>query len=229
MPTPNTKTDPTGDDDAIAVDHPRIRAVDRDIFRLSFVSNCMQHRCLCRDDGDRAKADACCQHGADVLLPEKAAILRRAAEVASVLEPKWRNPETWFDERDPEVTDAPPFETIIRTATTDLDVDDSGCVFLEHTGKRGCGLHAAALQHGFDPAEIKPSVCRLYPLSLEEGRLGLSSDFDRYSCANTGSASLYTVLRGVLADMFGEPLVRALDQIDVRVRVRRVRRLRSLG
>jgi Fe-S-cluster containining protein len=181
---------------------------------------------LCRDDGDRAKADACCQHGADVMLPEKAAILRRSAEVASVLEPKWRDPARWFDERDPGVEDEPPFGTIIRTATTDLDVDDSGCVFLEHTGKRGCGLHAAALQHGFDPAEIKPSVCRLYPLSLEGGRLGLSEDFDRYSCANSGSSSLYSVMRSVLADMFGEALVRALDEVDARVRVRR---LRSLG
>lgn len=225
MPTPNTKTEPA-DDDALAVDHPRVRQVDRDIFRLSFVADCMQHRCLCRDDGDRAKADACCQHGADVLLPEKAAILRRAREVASVLEPAWKNPETWFDERDPEVADDPPFDTIIRTATTDLEVDDSGCVFLEHDGRRGCGLHAAALRHGFDPAEIKPSVCRLYPLSLEEGHLGLSSDFDRYSCANGGRASVYAVMRGVLGDMFGDGLVRALDELDARVRVRR---LRSLG
>jgi Fe-S-cluster containining protein len=227
MPTsiPNTKREP-GAGDALPVDHPRVRSVDGDIFRLSFVTDCFQHRCLCRDDGDRPRPDACCQHGSDVLLPEKAAILRRATEIASVLKPQWRDPETWFDEREPGTTDEPPFEPIIRTRTTELDVEDSGCVFLENTGTRGCGLHLAAIRHGFDPSEIKPSVCRLYPLSLDEGRLGLSDDFDRYSCANSGSTSLYTVMRPVLAEIFGDGLTRALDEINGRVRVRR---LRSLG
>src|SRR3954452_15136656 len=97
---PKTKSEP-GAGDALPVDHPRVRSVDRDIFRLAFVTDCFEHQCLCRDDGNRARADACCQHGSDVLLPEKAAILRRATEVASVLKPKWRDPETWFDEREP--------------------------------------------------------------------------------------------------------------------------------
>ena len=186
----------------------------------------MTHGCRCRDEGDRRRDDACCQHGADVLIPEKAAILRRTTEIASVMDPAWRDPVEWFDERDPELDPRVPEGIILRTRPLDLDDDSSGCVFLEHTGARGCGLHRAALVHGFDPAEIKPSVCRLYPLSLDEGRLGLSDDFDRYSCANAGSTSLYTVMRPVLAEIFGDPLTRALDEINSRVRIRR---LRSLG
>ena len=224
---PNTKTDSTIiEDNALAVDHPRVRLVDRDIFLLRFVTDCMQHRCLCRDEKDLARADACCQHGADVFYSEKSAILRRASEIASVLKPEQRRPETWFDERDPEVISEEPFVEVIRTATTDLEVDTSGCVFLNHVGERGCGLHFAALKHGFDPAEIKPSVCRLYPLSLDDGRLGLSPDFDRYSCANSGTSSIYGVLRGALGEMFGEELVRILDDLSARFRVPRLKSLR---
>jgi hypothetical protein len=224
---PNMKTDKAiAEDTALAVDHPRVRLVDREIFRLWFVADCTQHRCLCRDEKDRAQVDACCQHGADVLHSEKSAILRRASEVASVLKPERRAPETWFDERDPEVISEEPFVEVIRTATADLEVENSGCVFLNHLGDRGCGLHLAALRHGFDPAEIKPSVCRLYPLSLDEGRLGLSPDFDRYSCANSGTSSIYGVMRGALGEMFGGELVRILDDLNARTRVRRLKSLR---
>ena len=223
---PNTKTDTTIEDDGVPVDHPQVRLVDREIFILRFVTDCMQHGCLCRDEKDLARTDACCQHGADVLRSEKSAILRRASEISSVLKPEWKKPESWFDERDPEVISEEPFVDVVRTGTTDLDVDNSGCIFLNHEGDRGCGLHAAALKHGFDPAEIKPSVCRLYPLSLDEGRLGLSPDFDRYSCANSGTSNIYVVLRGALGEMFGDDLVGILDGLNARFRVRRLKSLR---
>jgi hypothetical protein len=224
---PNTNTDTTiVEDNALAVDHPRVRLVDREIFTLRFVSDCMQHGCLCRDEKDLARADACCQHGADVLRSEKSAILRRASEISSVLKPEWKKPESWFDERDPEVISEEPFVDVVRTGTTDLDVDNSGCIFLNHEGDRGCGLHAAALKHGFDPAEIKPSVCRLYPLSVDDGRLGLSPDFDRYSCANSGTSNIYGVLRSALGEMFGDELIGILDDLNRRFRVRRLKSLR---
>jgi Fe-S-cluster containining protein len=223
----NTKTDTTIiEDDALAVDHPEVRLVDREIFTLRFVTDCMQHGCLCRDEKDLARADACCQHGADVLRSEKSAILRRASEISSVLKPEWKKPESWFDERDPEVISEEPFVDVVRTGTTDLDVDNSGCIFLNHDGDRGCGLHAAALKHGFDPAEIKPSVCRLYPLSVDDGRLGLSPDFDRYSCANSGTNTVYGVQRGALSEMFGDGLIRILDALNAKFRVRRLKSLR---
>jgi hypothetical protein len=208
----------------LAIEHREVRFVDREIFLYSFAPDCTTHRCLCRDQNDRPRVDACCQHGADVLPEEKAAILRRAREVASVLKPERRAPDTWFDQREPDPDE--PVDVVLRTATSDADVEDSGCVFLNHVGARGCGLHLAALEHGFDPAEIKPSVCRLYPLSLDGGRLGLNPDFDRYSCAHSGNVSIYSVMRGVLLQMFGDDLVRALDDAEARFQARR---LRSVG
>jgi Fe-S-cluster containining protein len=207
----------------LEVDDTRVQFIDRDVFLVSFAPDCVAHSCQCRDDGDRLRLDACCQHGADVRMPEKDAILRRAAEIAAVLKPGRQNPEGWFDEREPGSDPEAPMGIVIRTATTDLDDESSGCVFLEHTGARGCGLHLAAVQYGFHPAEVKPIACQLYPLSFEYGRLGLSDDFYRYSCASSGSTSVYQVMRATIAATFGEDSVRALDRLDDRTRARALR------
>jgi hypothetical protein len=205
------------------VNHPRVALVDVEIFTVTFAPDCMTHSCRCRDEGDKQRNDACCQHGADVLIPEKAAILRRAAEVASVLPAKWQDRATWFDERDPEEDPDAPGGIILRTGTTDLDDESSGCVFLEHTGARGCGLHRAALVHGFHPDEIKPSVCRLYPVSHLAGRLSLSPDFDRYSCANDEGPTVYRLMRDAIRAVFGDELIEELDRVESEVVKRRLR------
>jgi Fe-S-cluster containining protein len=212
-----------GDPVYLAVEDARVRFVERDVFLVSFAPDCVAHSCRCRDENDRARLDACCQHGADVRVPEKEAILRRAAEIASVLEPEWRNPDSWFDEREPGHDPEAPLGFVIRTATTDLDDETSGCVFLEHTGSRGCGLHVAAQRHAFDPGEVKPLACRLYPLSFEYGRLTLSEDFYRYSCASSGATSVYQVMRETIAATFGQDSLRALDRLDDRMRSRALR------
>jgi Fe-S-cluster containining protein len=207
------------------VNHPLITLVDVEIFTATFAPDCMTHACRCRDEGGSQRNDACCQHGADVLIPEKAAILRRAAEVASVMKTDWLRPAAWFDERAPEPDPDAPEGFVLRTATVDPSDESSGCVFLEHTGARGCGLHRAALLHGFDPDEIKPSVCRLYPLSWHEGRLGLSPDFDRYSCANDEGPTVYRLMRGAVGAAFGAGLVDELDRMEAELVKRRLRLL----
>src|SRR3954452_16937217 len=85
----------------VAIEHSRVRFVDPSLFSLTFVSDCRTHSCRCRDENDRLRADACCQHGADLFIPEKEAILRRTAEIQSVLHPEHRDPRGWFDEREP--------------------------------------------------------------------------------------------------------------------------------
>lgn len=205
------------------VKHPAIDRVDGDIFTFTFAPDCMTHRCRCVTEDNRARNDACCQHGADVLIPEKAAILRRSTEIASVLRDGRRDPTQWFDERDPELDPDAPEGIILRTATSDLSDDTSGCVFLEHTGERGCGLHRAALVHGFSPLEVKPRVCRLYPLSWDKHSLGLSPDFDRYSCANDTGPSVYRVMREAVRQIFDDELIAELDRLEEKALRRRLR------
>jgi hypothetical protein len=204
------------------VNHSAIRRVDDDIFRVTFAADCFQHECRCRDENDRRRTDACCQYGADVLIPEKNAILRRASEIASVLKPERRDPGLWFDERDPEVDPGAPGGIVLRTATSNPDDETSGCVFLEHTGERGCGLHRAALIKGFDPAEVKPSACRLYPLSWNDRWLGLSPDFNSYSCAHDGGPTVYRLVRPVIGEIFDLNLVQELDRLESHVIRRRL-------
>jgi hypothetical protein len=199
---------------SLKLNHPAFNSVDGAIFTLTFAPDCMSHACQCREEDNFQRNDACCRYGADVLIPEKAAILRRASEIATVLEPRWRNSERWFDENDPEKDPDAPGGILLRTATTDPTVETSGCIFLEHTGERGCGLHKTALDFGFDPAEIKPAVCRLYPLSAAKHRLGVSPDFDWYSCANDAGPTVYRLMRDVLQSIYGGELVTELDRLE---------------
>lgn len=209
------------------IEHPIITLVDADIFAVTFAPDCMQHRCRCRDENDAERNDACCQHGADVLLPEKAAILKRAREVASIMKASGQDPASWFDERFPEPDPSAPGGIVLRTATIDPDDDSAGCIFLDHSGSRGCGLHRAALVHGFEPDEIKPVVCRLYPLTHDAGRLGLSPDFDRYSCANDAGPTVYRLMRETLGATFGAGLIAELDRVESVVAKRSLRVLRD--
>jgi hypothetical protein len=211
------------------INHRLITFVDVDIFTATFAPDCMTHHCRCRDEGDARRDDACCQHGADVLVTEKAAILNRAAEIASIMKADRQDPAAWFDERAPEPDPSAPDGIVLRTATIDADDESAGCVFLEHTGERGCGLHRAALVHGFDPNEVKPSVCRLYPLTYDEGLLGFSPDFDRYSCANGPGPKVYRLMREALRAMFGSELIGELDRVEAVVAKRSIRVLRQTG
>jgi hypothetical protein len=200
-----------------------VHRVDGRIFKITFAPDCMTHACRCREESDRPRNDACCQYGADVFVPEREAILRRAPEIASILKRGRRDPARWFDERNPEPDPSAPAGIILRTATDDPDDETSGCVFLQHDGERGCGLHRAALLRGFAPAEIKPRVCRLYPLSFGKGRLGLSPDFNDYSCAGDGGPTVYRLMREALGEIFGAPLLQELDRLESRAAGSRLR------
>ena len=79
--------------------------------------------------------------------------------------------------------------------------------------------------HNFEPAEIKPLVCRLYPLSYSERRLGLSPDFDRYSCANDEGPTVYRLMRDAVLTAFGSELVEELDHLESEVVKRKLRLL----
>ena len=86
----------------LVLPHPVVQRVDRDLFLVRFAGDCMSFQCRCLDEGGQVKLDACCQHGCDVNLHERDAILGRAREVASVLRPEFKDPARWFDDSAPE-------------------------------------------------------------------------------------------------------------------------------
>jgi hypothetical protein len=194
----------------IALDHPRFRFAEIAVFTRRVVADCMNHHCRMADTHE-LKLDACCQYGD--------AILARAGAIRSVLAPEVRD-GPWFDESAPEDDPDVPSGTVVRTA-----VHAGGCVFLAHD-RRGCAIHRAALEQGWDYRGVKPTICRLFPLTYGDGTIFVSDDYPDYSCAYEPTApTLYRVAREALADLFGIDLVRAMDEAEARVLAAEPRRL----
>ncbi len=199
----------------VPLDHPRFHAAELAVFTKRVVADCMTHACAMHATGTE-KLDACCQYGCDVDLYEKDAILARAESIKPVLAAEVRE-LPWFDESEPEQDPDVPSGTVVRTA-----VHGGGCLFLSHD-KRGCAIHRASLEQGWDFRGVKPSICRLFPLSYGEGMIQVSDDYVDYSCAYQADApTLYQVARDALADLFGAELVRAMDAAEQRVLARQL-------
>jgi len=170
----------------------------------------MTHECRLVHRGDRRKLDACCQYGADVDVGERDAILARQGEIARLLTRDAAD-RPWFvgEERiDPDF----PSGRHVRTATV-----ADGCLFLAHD-RRGCAIHRAAAEGGWDMRGTKPHVCRLFPLTYDSDSIVLSDDYADYSCAREPSApTVYRVGRDALGDIFGADLVAAMDAAERQV------------
>src|SRR4051794_26108698 len=202
----------------LAISHPKFNRVEVAVFTKRVVADCMTHQCAMHETGV-VKLDACCQYGCDVDLFERDAILARAATIRPVLSPEVRD-LPWFDESAPERDPDVPSGTVIRTA-----VHNDGCLFLSHD-RRGCAIHRASLEQGWDFRGTKPSICRLFPLSYEQGTICVSDDYVDYSCAYEPDApTLYQVARETLASVFGPELVRAMDAAERRLLAAQPKRL----
>ena len=189
-----------------AIEHPRFRRVERAIFTRRIVADCMAHACRDRHP-DRAHLDACCQHGADVDVGERDAILAHTDQLRALLRPAARD-AAWFTQRI-ERDDDFPTGRVVRTRRV-----AGGCVFLGHDA-RGCAIHRAAVEGGWDLRGVKPHVCRLYPLSYTTTDVVLSDDYPDYSCAHEpGAPTVYQHGRAILAELFGAELIAALDQLE---------------
>ena len=194
----------------IELDHPRFRRVQRDIFVMRVVGDCMSHDCALVKDGDRVKLDACCQYGVDVDLGEQKGILEHAEQIRSLLIDEVKD-QPWFKDEVSEDKDFPS-GAFVRTRT-----HNDGCLFLSHD-LRGCAIHRASIEAGWDFNGIKPHVCRLFPLSYDNESIVISDDYNDYSCAYDAEApTLYQVGRPDLAAIFGEDLVAAMDAAEKRV------------
>ncbi|HEY3807393.1 MAG TPA: hypothetical protein VGL61_32550 [Kofleriaceae bacterium] len=199
----------------VELDHPRFSKAEVDVFVRRVVADCMTHTCAMHATGT-VKLDACCQYGCDVDLFERDAILARATLIRPVLRAEARD-VPWFDESEPEHDPDVPSGTVVRTS-----VFEDRCVFLAHD-RRGCAIHRAAIEQGWDFHGVKPSICRLFPLSYGDGAIVVSDDYPDYSCAYEPTApTLYRVARDTIAALFGEALVVAMDAAEAKLHARRL-------
>lgn len=205
-------------EEVLALDHPKWNRVELAVFTRRVVADCMSHRCAMHATHTE-KLDACCQYGCDVDLSERDRILERAAQIRPILAADVRD-LPWFDESNPEQDDDTPSGTVVRTA-----VANGGCLFLSHD-RRGCAIHRASVEQGWDYRGVKPTICRLFPLTYGDGLIGVCEDYEDYSCAYDPSApTLYQVARDALADIFGVELVIAMDAIEAQLRSQQPKRL----
>jgi len=193
-------------DEVVELNHPKWNRVEVAVFTRRVVADCMTHRCAMHAD-HKEKLDACCQYGCDVDLYERDAIIAKSDLIRPVLRADVAN-LPWFDESNPEQDPDVPSGTVVRTA-----VANGGCLFLSHD-LRGCAIHRASLEQGWDFRGVKPTICRLFPLTYGEGLIGVCEDYHDYSCAYDDTApTLYRVARQALPAIFGPEPVNAKDAL----------------
>ena len=196
--------------DSLPLNHPRFKNVDPAIFTQKLTVDCMTHDCKMVDrEPHLGKLDACCQYGCDVDLAERDAILAKADVIRPLLDDAVKN-VPWFG-TEVEYDKDYPSGAVVRT-----EVHNDGCLFLSHE-KRGCAIHRASLEQGWDFHGVKPAICRLFPLSYEEDAIVIADEFPEYSCAHVDGPSLYRISRDAIAAIFGADLVVALDAVETQV------------
>ncbi len=196
------------DEPVVALDHPRFRQVWASVFTHRLVADCMTHDCTMVETHTK-KLDACCQYGCDVDLREREAILARAEQIRPLLRAEVAN-LPWFDDEVEHDADYPS-GAVVRT-----QVWNDGCLFLAHD-RRGCAIHRASLEQGWDFRGVKPAICRLFPLSYETDTICIADEYAEYSCAHVDGPSLYRITRDTLGELFGDELVRVLDAAEAQV------------
>ena len=204
----------------VPLDHPRFRTVSTAIFTSRLAPDCMEHNCTMVEH-DKLKLDACCQYGCDVDLKERDAILSRAEQIQPLLRDEVKS-RPWF-ETEIEYDKDYPSGAVVRT-----EVVNEGCLFLQHD-RRGCAIHRASVEQGWDFRGVKPAICRLFPLSYEDDAIVIADEYAEYSCAHVEGPSLYRITRETLAELFGAELVRALDSVEAQVLGPQPKRLPVVG
>ncbi len=195
-------------EDFVPLDHPRFKQVSASIFTRKLAPDCMEHRCTMVDE-HREKLDACCQYGCDVDIQEREAIMTKRDDIRALLRPEARD-AAWFgseEEIDPDY----PSGKCVRTQTL-----DGGCLFLAHD-KRGCAIHRASIERGWDFRGIKPAICRLFPLTYDREWIEIAEEYAEYSCAHVEGPTLYRLTRDTFGELFGQELVDALDRVERQV------------
>jgi len=124
------------------------------VIRPLFIGRASVRRC----DG------TCCRGGTTVSLDERDRILRHATIVSEAMTGRARGrPDRWFERR----TEADADFTCGRTTNT--RVLDGACVFYRDDGL--CALQVASQKRLSNPYALKPAVCLLWPLCVQDRML----------------------------------------------------------
>jgi len=133
----------------------------------------------------------CCLGGTTVSVDERDAILKRARTVAKYMtSPARRDPSRWFGKR---LTRDDDFTAGKATFTR---VSGGGCVFLRKD--RLCALQVAGEKELSGPYAIKPSVCLLWPMAIDGGKLQVGYGWltrRRECCAPVRDGGKRTILQ----------------------------------
>ncbi len=180
---------------------PVINSVNTDIFALRYFAKCMACG-FCNDQ--------CCSYGVDIDLGN----VMRLAALGEDFFATHRRAAQRMVHTELLIEDAEfPTGRHMRTQTR-----DGKCVFLARD-KRGCTIHAYALEKGIDYHELKPIVSTLFPATFEHGVLVPSSEVVDGSliCGGQGP-SVYEGARDELTYYFGAAFVSELDALSLRAR-----------
>jgi hypothetical protein len=175
---------------------PTLRRVAPEIFTRRYFTHCLECG-FCNDQ--------CCSYGVDVDLRTFEGIQRHADELEAFTGiPRHK----WF--RKAKETD----RTVPGGGSIRTRVQEGRCVFLSRS-RRGCLLHAFALERSLDYHDVKSMVDCLFPLSWEDDALCVADEVEDGTlvCLDTGP-SLYRGARKEIAYYFGEQCVEALDTIE---------------
>ncbi|HEY0195831.1 MAG TPA: hypothetical protein VGC42_32175 [Kofleriaceae bacterium] len=201
----DTEDDEPDNEIYLPLDHPKFKQVGVSVFTRRLAPDCMTHKCTTVATSVQ-RNDVCCQYGCDVDLDEKARIDARADAVRARMRPEVQH-AAWFEPE--EYPDADyPSGAVVRSAT-----HDGLCIFMAHD-QRGCVLHRTALEEGWALGDIKPAICRLFPLSWMTDAIVVADEYLEYSCAHVEGPTLYRLSRELIAELFGAELVAALDAVE---------------
>jgi len=167
--------------------HPRVH-------RKLFMAAASVRRC----DG------SCCRGGTTLTIEERDRVLAHAGIVGASMTSRVRNrPSRWFGRRivpDPDFT---------AGATTTTRVVNGACVFYRDDGL--CALQVASEKSLSSPYALKPAVCMLWPLCVQDRTLevGYAWFTRRRECCAPVRSGQRTILQVISPD---EKLIRAMSK-----------------
>ena len=182
----------------------RLFAVIRDHLGLNVagIDPRVTRRMFVKDASVRQCNGACCRGGTTASLDERDRILANAGVVGEAMTSRARRaPARWFDrkvERDEDFT---------AGRTTNTRVVDGACVFYRTDGL--CALQVAGEKALGSPYALKPAVCLLWPLCVQDRELdvGYAWFTRRRECCSPVRKGDRTILEVIVPD---ERLIRSM-------------------